>query len=166
MDNITANAPVSPVMDYVIRQLTPEDEPILWEMLYQGLSSPKIKELPAREIVHRPEFARYVEGWGRADDTGFVAHNKKDGMLLGAVWLRNPSGKSDTAPELALVVKSEHRKHGIGTALLTQLVRANPEQSAISLSFVRGKPILRLYERFGFKVAKEQPHGVVMHREV
>ena len=26
MDNITANAPVSPVMDYVIRQLTPEDE--------------------------------------------------------------------------------------------------------------------------------------------
>jgi GNAT superfamily N-acetyltransferase len=166
MDNITANAPVSPVMNYVIRQLTPEDEPILWEMLYQGLSAPGKRELPAREIVHRPEFARYVEGWGRANDTGFVAHNKKDGMLLGAVWLRNPSGKSDTAPELALVVKSEHRKHGIGTALLTQLVRANPEQSAISLSFVRGKPILRLYERFGFKVAKEQPHGVVMHREV
>ena len=166
MDNITANAPVSPVMNYVIRQLTPEDEPILWEMLYQGLSAPGKRELPAREIVHRPEFARYVEGWGRANDTGFVAHNKKDGMLLGAVWLRNPSGKSDTAPELALVVKSEHRKHGIGTALLTQLVRANPEQSAISLSFVRRKPILRLYERFGFKVAKEQPHGVVMHREV
>ena len=166
MDNIRANAPVSPVMDYVIRQLTPEDEPILWEMLYQGLSSPKKKQLPAREIVHRPEFARYVEGWGRAGDTGFVAHNKKDGMLLGAVWLRNPPGKSDAAPELALVVKPEHRKHGIGTALLTQLVRANPEQSTISLSFVTGKPVLRLYERFGFKVVEEQPGAMVMHREI
>ena len=166
MDNITAHAPVSPVMDYVIRQLTREDEPILSEMLYQGLSSPGKKELPAREIVHRPEFARYVERWGRAGDTGFVAHNPKDGLLVGAVWLRKPIDKPDAPPELALVVKPEHRKHGIGTALLTQLVPANPEQSTISLSFVTGKPVLRLYERFGFKVVEEQPHAVVMHREI
>jgi GNAT superfamily N-acetyltransferase len=153
-------------MDYAIRQLTTEDEPILWEMLYQGLSSPGKKNLPSRDVVHRPEFARYVEGWGRAGDTGFVAHNKKNGVLIGSVWLRKPSCKPDTPPELALVVKPEHRKHGIGTALLTQLVRANPEQSTISLSFVKGKPILRLYERFGFKVVEEQAHGIVMHREV
>ncbi|MGA7275989.1 MAG: GNAT family N-acetyltransferase [Candidatus Udaeobacter sp.] len=164
MDNIRAHAPVSPVMDYVIRQLMPEDEPILREMLYQGLSGKK--QLPTREIVHRPEFARYVEGWGRAGDTGFVAHNKKDGMLLGAVWLRNPIDKSHAPSELALAVKPEHRKHGIGTALLTQLVRANPEQSTISLSFVAGKPVLRLYERFGFKVIEQQPGAVVMNREV
>ncbi len=166
MDKITANASVLHVMDYVIRQLTSEDEPILWEMLYQGLSSPGKKQLPAREMIHRPEFARYVEGWGRAGDTGFVAHNPKDGMLVGAVWLRKPIDKPDAPPELALVVKPEHRKHGIGTALLTQLVRANTEQSTISLSFVTGKPVLRLYERFGFKVVKEQPDGVVMHREI
>src|SRR6266705_1924915 len=149
-------------MDYVIRPLQPEDESLLWEMLYQGLSSLGKMERPSRDIVRRPEFSRYVEGWGRAGDTGFVAHSKKDGMLIGAVWLRNPAARSDAPPELALVVKPEHRKHGIGTALLTQLVRANPEQSTISLSFVTGKPILRLYERFGFKVVKEQPHGVVM----
>jgi len=153
-------------MDYAIRQLTAKDELILWEMLYQGLASPGKKELPARDIVHRPEFAHYVEGWGRAGDTGFVAHNKKDETLLGAVWLRKMIDKTDSPPELALVVTREHRRHGIGTALLTQLVRAHPEQSAISLSFVTGKPILRLYERFGFKVVKEQPHGVVMHREI
>ena len=166
MDNITADAAALSVMDYVIRQLTPEDEPILWEMLYQGLSSPGKKELPAREIIRRPEFARYVEDWGRVGDTGFVAHNSKDGMLVGAVWLRKPVDKPDAPPELALVVKSEHRRHGIGAALLTQLVRANPEQSTISLSFVTGKPVLRLYERFGFKVVEEQPHGVVMRREI
>ena len=43
---------------------------------------------------------------------------------------------------------------------------ANPEQPTISLSFVTGKPVLRLYERFGFKVVEEQPGAVVMHREV
>jgi GNAT superfamily N-acetyltransferase len=152
-------------MDYVIRPLVAEDEPILWEMLYQGVSSLHTKERPSRDILHRPEFARYVESWGRAGDTGFVAHNKKDGSLLGAVWLRRPVGKTDAPPELALVVKPEHRRHGIGAALLTQLVRANPDHSTISLSFVAGRPVLRLYERFGFKIVEQKPDAVVMHRE-
>ena len=152
-------------MDYVMRPLGAEDEPILWEMLYQGLSSLGKKEHPSRDIVRRPEFSRYVEGWGRAGDTGFVAYNKKDGMLLGAVWLRKPGDKPEAPPELALAVKPEHRRHGIGAALLTQLVRANPEQSTICLSFVAGKPVLRLYERFGFKVIEQKPDAVVMHRE-
>jgi GNAT superfamily N-acetyltransferase len=152
-------------MDYVMRPLAAEDESILWEMLYQGLSSLGKKERPSRDIVHQPEFSRYVEGWGRAGDTGFVAHNKKDGSLLGAVWLRRPIDKTHAPPELAFAVKREHRKHGVGTALLTQLVRANPEQSTISLSFVAGKPVLRLYERFGFKVVEQKPDAVVMHRE-
>src|SRR5207247_1859797 len=93
MNNIVANLLKSLVMDYVIRQLTKEDEPILWEMLYQGLSSPDKEQLPPREIIYRPEFARYVEGWGRAGDTGFVAHDQKRGTLLGAVWLRKPIDK-------------------------------------------------------------------------
>jgi GNAT superfamily N-acetyltransferase len=153
-------------MDYVIRQLTTEDEPILWEILYEGLSSPGKKQPPSREIVHRPEFARYVEGWGRAGDTGFVAHHEKDATLLGAVWLRKPIDKPDAPPELAFAVKPEHRRHGIGTALLTQLVRANPEESTISVSFVAGKPVLRLYERFGFKAVEAKPDAVVMQRAV
>jgi GNAT superfamily N-acetyltransferase len=152
-------------MDYVIRALTAEDEPILWEMLYQGLASLLQEDLPSREIVRRPEFSRYVEGWGRPGDAGFVAHDKKDGTLLGAVWLRQPTHKTHSPMELALAVKPEHRRHGIGTALLTQLVRANPEQSMISLSFVAGKPVLRLYERFGFKIVEDRPDGVVMRRE-
>ena len=152
-------------MDYVIRPLTRQDEPILWEMLHHGLSSPGKHDVPSREMVRRPEISRYVEGWGRAGDTGFVAHDKKSGALLGAVWLRRPTDKSDASPELALAVKTEHRRHGIGAALLTQLVRANPDQSAISISFVAGKPVLRLYERFGFKVVVERPDAVVMHRQ-
>src|SRR5881397_2095103 len=152
------------LMEYEIRPLLANDEPILREMLYQGLSSVGNHQ-PSREILQRPEFSHYAQGWGRAGDTGFVAHDKKDGSVLGAVWLRKPIDKPDAPPELAFAVRPEHRRHGIGSALLTQLVRANPEQSTISLSFVKGKPVLRLYERFGFKVVEEQPQAVVMYRE-
>ena len=151
-------------MDYEIRQLTCQDEPILWEILYYGFSSSGKSEPPSRDVVRRPEISRYVEGWGRAGDTGFVAHDKKNRALLGAAWLRRSSDKSEASPELALAVKPEHRRHGIGTALLTQLVRANPDHSTISVSFVAGKPVLRLYERFGFKVVEQRSDAVVMHR--
>src|SRR5436189_4965502 len=106
-------------MDYVIRPLQPEDESLHWEMLYQGLSSLGEKERPSRDIVRRPEFSRYVEGWGRVGDTGFVAHDKKDGSLLGAVWLRRPIDKSHAPSEPAFAVKPEPRRHGIGAALPT-----------------------------------------------
>ena len=151
-------------MDCVIRQLTSEDEPVLWEMLYYGLSSAGKSEPLSHDVVRRPEISRYVEGWGRVGDTGFVAHDKKNQALLGAAWLRRLTDKSDASPELALAVKPEHRRHGIGTALLTQLVRANPDHSTISVSFVAGKPVLRLYERFGFKVVEQRADAVVMQR--
>jgi GNAT superfamily N-acetyltransferase len=154
-------------MDYVIRPLGPKDEPLLWEILYQGLSDMH-RSGPPRDIVRRPEFSRYVERWGRAADTGFVAHDKKDGSLLGAVWLRKPvvADEPNAGLELALAVNPGYRGRGIGSALLTHLVRANPEQSTISVSFVAGKPVLRLYERFGFKVAEARPDSIIMHREV
>src|SRR5438128_463675 len=136
-------------MDYVIRPLGVEDEPMLWEMVYQGISSGEKDAPPPREIVRSPEFAHYVQDWGRAGDTGFVAHDKKDSSVIGAVWLRKPANdKGGTPSELAFVVKPGHRGHGIGTALLTQLVRSNPEVSTISIHLVAGKPVLRLYERF------------------
>ena len=95
-------------MDYVIRQLTRQDEPILWEMLHYGLSPAGKNELPSRDVVRHPEISRYVEGWGRVGDTGFVAHDKKNRALLGAAWLRRPTDKSDASPELALAVKPEN----------------------------------------------------------
>jgi len=153
------------LMEYEIRPLLPNDEPILREMVYQGLSSVGNHQ-PSREILQRPEFAHYADGWGRAGDTGFVAHDKKNGSVVGAVWLRKPIDEPDAPPELAFAVKPEQRRHGIGTALLTQLVRANPQESTISVSLVAGKPVLRLYERFGFKITKEGSNAIVMRRQV
>ena len=153
-------------MDYLIRPLTSQDELVLWEMLYHGLSDAASLEPASRDmLLRRPDISKYVAGWGRPGDCGFVAHEKRGGALIGAVWLRQPAGIPSAAPELALAVKQGHRRHGIGTALLTQLVRANPDQSTISISFVAGKPVLRLYERFGFKVIDQQHDAVVMQRQ-
>jgi ribosomal protein S18 acetylase RimI-like enzyme len=158
-------------MDYVIRPLTPQDEPLLWDMVYQGLQSGLETRAPSREILKGPEFARYVEGWGRAGDAGFVAHDSETGKPLGSVWCR-PSNAvpqkegEEPIPELAWAVDPQHRRRGIGAALMTQWVKANPQQSAVTLAVRANNPAVRLYERFGFKVAREESRFVTMRREL
>src|SRR5436305_12226407 len=120
-------------MEYEIRPLLAKDEPILREMLYQGLSSIGNHQ-PSREILQGPGFAHYADGWGRTGDTGFVAHDKKDGSVLGAVWLRKPIDKPDSHPDLALAVLTEHCRDGIGSSLLKQLDDANHHDSLVSVS--------------------------------
>jgi ribosomal protein S18 acetylase RimI-like enzyme len=156
-------------MDYVIRPLTAADEPLLWEMLYQGIHSSG-PHSPSPDIVHQPEFARYVTGWGREGDTGFVAHERPHGKALGAVWFRihdQPSSPDQRpVPELAFAVRPEHRRRGIGAALLTYLVKAGPVCPAVSIPVSPDNPTVRLYERFGFKVVEQKPQTVLMRRDV
>jgi ribosomal protein S18 acetylase RimI-like enzyme len=156
-------------MEYNIRPLTSEDEPTLWEMLYFALQ--RQGEAPGRDAVRRPELARYVEGWGRPGDRGFLAQDAENGPVLGAAWLRLPIGEhkgygfvDETTPELAFAVHPEHRKRGIATALLTQLARSTVDEEAISLSAAAGNPARRLYERFGFKVVQESADAIKMRR--
>ncbi|MDQ3117444.1 MAG: GNAT family N-acetyltransferase [Verrucomicrobiota bacterium] len=153
--------------DYELRPLTAQDEPLLWEMLYQALSPPGV-EAPAREIIRRPEYARFVEGWGRPTDCGYVAHDKNEGTLLGAVWLRTPVEiqAGDAPPELAFAVKEGHRQRGIGASLLTQLVRANPGLSAVLLHVGAKSSAVRLFEKFGFEIASPEARSVVMRRAI
>ena len=158
-------------MDYVIRPLSPQDESILWDMVYQGLQSGQETNAPSREILKGPEFSRYVEGWGRPGDAGFVAHDRATQKPLGAVWCRlsnavAPSEGGEAVPELAWSVDPQHRRRGIGAALMTQWVKANPHQSAVRLAVPATNPAVRLYERFGFSVAREEPRAVTMRRAV
>jgi GNAT superfamily N-acetyltransferase len=153
--------------DYVLRPLTGDDEVVLWEMLFQALSPP-VGEAPSREIMQRPEYARYVEGWGRPADKGYVVHDKEERTTLGAVWLRSPVEccPGEEPPELAFVVRSGHRHRGIGASLLTQLVRTNPKLSAILLRVGANSPAVRLFERFGFEIAGQSAQSVVMRRAI
>jgi hypothetical protein len=41
-----------------------------------------------------------------------VAHDK-NGALLGAAWLHQPTDKADASPELALAARPGHRRHAL-----------------------------------------------------
>ncbi|HVF70825.1 MAG TPA: GNAT family N-acetyltransferase [Chthoniobacterales bacterium] len=158
-------------MDYFIRPLTKSDETILWDMLYQALQT--AENAPSRDILKKPEYARYVEGWGREGDTGFVVSDKDRAEVLGAVWYRvqisDASGhgaSTGSIPELAFTVKPGQRKRGLGAALITQLVKANPHHSAVSIRAAANNPAVRLYERFGFQIVSDNEGTLIMRREV
>jgi len=68
--------------DIIIRALTPADEPFLWEMLYQALYVPEGADPFPRDIVRRPEISRYAQGWGQADDLGFVVSTDNPALRL------------------------------------------------------------------------------------
>ena len=51
-------------------------------------------------------------------------------------------------------------------ALLTQLVKANPQYSAVSISAGPNNPVVRLYDRFGFKIVQQSENAVTLRREI
>jgi ribosomal protein S18 acetylase RimI-like enzyme len=94
-----------------------------------------------------------------------MAQDVADKRLLGAVWMRSFSSDPGTVPELAFAVRPGLRRLGIGAALLTQFVKANPDQSTISIRARGNNPAVRLYERFGFKIVEETENSVKMRRD-
>lgn len=159
-------------MKYQIRLLTPADQPFLWEMLCQSLYVPEGRAPFERSVINQPAIAKYVDGWGRKDDSGFVAL-KKDHQLIGAVWLRLLKMEEkgfgyvdDKTPELGIAVLPECRGKGVGTSLLSRLIGAVEDSyESISLSVASENPAVRLYQRLGFEAVGERGGSVTMKRK-
>ena len=148
---------------YSIRRLTPSDQQFLWEMLYQSLHVPAGSPPFPRDVIDRPEIAKYVRAWGRAGDMGFVAVDAGSGEPVGAAWLRLLAGDErgygyvdDETPELGMAVLPGHRGRGVGSDLLGHLLRsAVGVYRSVSLSVSADNPAVRLYERAGFERVRE-----------
>ena len=69
----------------IIREASASDEPFLREMLYHSLYVPEGCAPFDRDIVTRPEIAKYVEGWGRSGDLGLIAVDSSSGEAIGLV---------------------------------------------------------------------------------
>lgn len=159
-------------MNCIIRLLTTEDEPFLWEMLYQALHVPEGQPAPPREVIRLPELARYVQGWGREGDCGLLVSDAAADRPVGAVWLRLMVGEGkgygyidDNTPELSIAVLPEYRGQGIGTQLLAHLFGSECGGSFVSLSVSVGNSAVRLYERFGFAVISTSAGSLTMKRD-
>ncbi|HEY9750759.1 MAG TPA: GNAT family N-acetyltransferase [Allocoleopsis sp.] len=146
-------------MQYSIQPLTIADEPFLWEMLFEAAHLRDEGETNIQAAKDHPLLARYVEGWGREGDLGFVAIATAMSQKVGAVWIRlwpetekGFAWVADDLPELAIAVLPEHRNQGIGNQLMAHLLEAaKPLYPAISLSVRDNNPALRLYQRWGFR---------------
>jgi ribosomal protein S18 acetylase RimI-like enzyme len=145
-------------MGHAIRRLSPSDQQFLWEMLYQSLHVPEGGPPFPREVIGRPEMARYVEAWGRAGDMGFVAVDVGGGEPIGAAWLRLLTGDErgygyvdDETPELGMAVLPAYRGRGVGSDLLGRLLEsAGAVYRSVCLSVSADNPAARLYVRAGF----------------
>lgn len=157
-----------------IRRVEQSDEPFLWEMLYQSLYVPEGREFFPREVLSSPEVARYVKGWGREHDIGFLALDSNTNQPIGAVWIRLFSEGDrgfahvdDETPELGIAVLPEHRGQGVGTELLTHMIEtARGSYPSLALSVSSENPALRLYQRSGFEVVDRQETSLVMKRKL
>ena len=136
-----------------IRPATGEDEGFLWEMLAEAAH-----ETSVRAVAANSGTARYVEGWGRDGDLGFVAETA-GGEPSGAAWLRLLRGENagygyvdDETPELVVAVRPGARGAGIGARLISHLLQAaKPLYRVVSLSVRSDNHALNLYERMGFR---------------
>jgi len=138
-------------MQYTIRALTTDDEPIVWEMLMHAAHESEIAAVQSQACL-----AGYAANWGRAGDMGFVAVYEQ--QPIGAAWLRLWKGQergfgyiADEIPELAISVLPEYCGNGIGSKLLLRLIEAaSKSYPAISLNVRGSNPAVRLYQRVGF----------------
>ena len=160
---------------FAIRPLTPQDEPFLWEMVYQAIHVPEGMPPPPREILQAPGIAHYARRWGlRRGDLGFAAVDEAAGppvgQPVGAAWLRLFTQRDpgygyvdDQTPELSIALLPEYRGQGLGRLLIEALLDAAARQfPAVSLSVSCGNAAKRLYERLGFVVVAEDDSAQTM----
>jgi GNAT superfamily N-acetyltransferase len=100
-----------------------------------------------------PTMGRYVGGFPRETDLGFIA--MREGEDVGAVWSRffteDDPGYGyvdDATPELTLGVVPARRGEGIGRALLNAMLEASTTD--LSLSVEDDNPAIELYRKMGF----------------
>lgn len=144
-------------MGIEVRDVEQRDIPFLWEMLYQSMYVPEGNKPFPRELVREPFIAKYIDGWGRIGDLGFIA--EEHGESVGAVWLRLFDATNqgfgyvdDTTPELGIAIVPDNRGRGIGSRLMRAIedrARAYGYRT-ISLSVDPRNPARRLYERFRY----------------
>jgi GrpB-like predicted nucleotidyltransferase (UPF0157 family)/GNAT superfamily N-acetyltransferase len=121
-------------------------------------------------VIYAPALHHYINDCGKLGDVCYVC--ACDAGIVGAAWSRildEPDNKGygnlgAGVPELSVSVLSESRGRGIGTELLKRLHAALAElgYKRISLSVQKANAALRLYERCGYEIIKEQKTDYIM----
>jgi ribosomal protein S18 acetylase RimI-like enzyme len=152
-------------MDYIIRELKQSEVKMLDTFLYEAIFVPEGAEAPPKEVIQHPDLQIYVSDFGRQSDVCYVAEAAGD--IIGAVWTRiihDYGHVDDETPSLAISILKEYRNLGIGTQLMKQILTALKAQGyqQVSLSVQKANHAVRLYEKVGFEVARENEKDYIM----
>ena len=153
-------------MGFIIREMKKEEYFLLSDFLYEAIYIPEGTEPPPRSVVSLQELQEYIVDFGtRKHDRALVAEVK--GQIMGAAWVRimNDYGHiDDDTPSLAMSVYQEYRGHGIGTALLKELLSILKEQGCpkVSLSVQKANYAVKMYQAVGFHVVGETEEEYIM----
>ncbi len=142
----------------VIREIRPEEIPLLNDFLYEAIFIPEGVPAPPRSIIEHEDLQVYVRDFGKkADDRCLVA--EVGGRIVGAVWTRimNDYGHiADGIPSLAISLYKDYRNQGIGTELLRKMLQLLRRDGypQVSLSVQKANYAFRMYQKAGFEVVK------------
>ena len=138
--------------DLVTRPAIQDDFELLWDFLAMAAYEP---DAEAAKAV--PSVAKYLVGWQRPGDFGFIV--EQNGEIIGAAWarrisaeeLRFPFGDEET-PKVSIGVKPNARGQGVGEKLMHALIaEATRRGVGLCLSVRSENSARRLYERLGFR---------------
>src|SRR5262247_2628834 len=140
------------MLDMVIRPARREDREDLWDFPAMAYY-----EADAAAAKAEPGVAKYLMGWQRPGDFGFIA--ERNGEIIGAAWARRFSAEELTfpygdeeAPKVSIGVKPSARGQGVGENLMRALIgEAARRELGLCLSVRSENPARRLYERLGFR---------------
>ena len=137
-----------------IREIRPEEIPVLEDFLYEAIFIPAGVPTPPRAIVKDKDLQVYVQDFGKkSDDRCLVA--EVDGKIVGAVWTRimDDYGHVDNqTPSLAISLYREYRSRGIGTQLMLRMLERLKADGykRVSLSVQKDNYALQMYRKVGF----------------
>jgi len=136
----------------VIRPAVQDDLEVLRDFLAMAAYEPDAEAAKADRRV-----AKYLVGWRRPGDFGFIA--EQNGDIIGAAWARRFSAEElkvpygdEEAPKVSIGVKPNARGQGVGEKLMCAVIgEAAHRGLRLCLSVRSENPARRLYERLGFR---------------
>lgn len=153
-----------------IRNIQPQEIPVLDDFLYEAIFIPQGVVPPPRSIIEQDDLQVYVRGFGDdPHDHCLVA--EVDGKIAGAVWVRimdDYGHVDDQTPSLAISLYPEYRGQGIGTQLLNQMLDMLRQKGypQVSLSVQKENYALRMYQKAGFETVEDRGEEVLMVRRM
>ena len=140
------------MLGLVIRPAIQSDFDVLWGFLAMATHEP---DAGAAKAV--PGVAKYLVGWQRPGDFGFIA--EQNGEIIGAAWARRISAKEfrvpygdEETPKVTIGMRPSARGQGVGEKLMRALIgEAARRGLGLCLSVRYENPARRLYERLGFR---------------